>query len=314
MSREHAFLQAEISELDAMLESLPAEQVIDRISLEARLESAKARLASLGAPEIVETLLLTFRGRPVSGTRGMAADFGGKAVETFTSAVSTVLASINGDIGERGPVSKKDFGQLMITGTAVGSFGFEIEVSEQPPALFDEDDVGVGDVVETIQALFETAARGSDDELTEVVDVIHPRAVKKVSEFLGHLESNGASCGMQFKGKAFRFSSSTELSSACAKLKEQNVHEQDITFDGRFLGILPHSKMFEFLEKDSGEIIKGKIGSKQIDTNLLSEKYLKVPVSATFRSVRVGEGKAKYTLMSMDDISPIESTDSGESE
>nr|WP_299379753.1 hypothetical protein [uncultured Halomonas sp.] len=310
MSKEHAFLQAEISELKSMLETIPPEQVIDRISLEARLESAESQLTSLGAAGIVDKLLLTFRGRPVNSTRGMAADFGGKAVETFTSAVSTVLASINGDIGERGPVSKKDFGQLMITGTAVGSFGFELEVPSQPPTLFEDDDVGVGDVVETIRDLFKTAARGSDDELTELVDVIHPRAVKKVSEFLGHLESNGAFCGIQFKGKSFRFTNSTELSSAVSKLKEQNMHEGPAILHGCFLGILPHSRMFEFSDKESGKIIKGKIGSKQIDPDHLSERYLRVPVKATFRSVRVGEGKPKYTLMKLEDIALLEKDDS----
>lgn len=310
MSKEHYALQAEISELKEMLADLPSEEVITKMGLEARLESATANLNSLGdAPAADEKLLLTFRGQPVNGAKGIVADFGGKALDAFTSAVSTVLASINGDIGERGPVPKKDFEQLMITGTATGSFGFELEVPSKSMTLLENEEAGVGDVVEAIQNLFETATKGTDDDLTEAVDVIHPRAVKKVYDFLGYLENNGASCGLEFKGKSFKFSSTAELSGAALKLKDQNMHEAPVEFKGKFLGILPHSKMFEFLDQESGEIVKGKIGSKQIDPNTLSEEYLRIPVKATFRSVRVGEGKPKYTLTRLEDIVPLENND-----
>ncbi len=237
----------------------------------------------------------------------MLADFGGKAVEAFSSAVSTVLASINGDIGERGPVAKKDAGQLMITGTAVGSFGFELEVSETANPLFEEEEASTGDVVVIIQNLLETAATGSDDEITEVVDVIHPRALKKVSEFLSYLETQKASCGLDFKGRSFKFSDFSQLSTASLKLKDQNVNELPKEFEGRFVGFLPHSRMFEFSIKETNEVIKGKIGSKQIDVNYLSDNFLRVPVSAKFNSVSVGEGKPKYTLMAADDIRVLES-------
>ncbi|SDF69987.1 hypothetical protein SAMN05216571_101271 [Onishia taeanensis] len=302
MSNEHFSLQAEIAELENILRTIPEEKAISRLSFESRLEEARSRLAELGEPVVKEKLQLTFRGQPVDGTSGILADFGGKAVEVFSSAVSTVMASINGDIGERGPVAKKDADKLMITGTAVGSFGFELEVAGNSNPLFEEDDVTAGGVVEIIQDLLETAATGTDDEITEVVDVIHPRALKKVSEFLGFLESQKASCGISFKGKSFKFSNNSQLSNAALKLKDQNVKERPVEFEGKFVGFLPHSRMFEFSIRETGEIIKGKIGSKKIDIEQLSDNFLKAPVGVTLNSVSVGEGKPKYTLTSASDI------------
>lgn len=305
MSNEHYALEAEVSELQGMLATLPPDEVITKMGLEARLESAIANLKALGtAPSPNEKLLLTFRGQPVDGTRGIVADFGGKALDAFSSAVGTILASINGELAERGPVPKRNDNQLMITGTATGSFGFELEVPGKSIVLFD-DEVGVGDVVQAIQNLLETTVTGTDDDLTEVVDMIHPRAVKKVSEFLGYLESNQASFGLSFKGRSFKFQNTAQLSSSALKLKDQNLHEDFPSFEGYFVGILPHSRMFEFKIKESEEIIKGKIGSKQIDPNTLSEDFLKVPVSAEFRAVRVGDGKPKYSLMKIEDVSRL---------
>lgn len=308
MSNEHYALEAEISELEDMLSTLPPEQIISRLGLEARLESVKVSLKELGAPlPPKEKLLLTFRGRPVDGSKGIVAEFGGKAIEAFSSAIGTVMASINGDLADRGPLPKRDEEQLMITGTATGSFGFEIEVPSKNSSLFEDEDemVGVTDVVEVIQDLFEIAAQGTDDELTEVVDVIHPRAVKKVYEFLSYLEGSGAYCGLNFKGKSFKFASTSQLSNAILKLKEQNVHEDKCDFEGRIIGILPHSKMFEFYDNVSNLVIKGKIDSKKIETEELSRKFLNIPVKVFFRVVRVGEGKPKYTLMEMSDITEM---------
>jgi len=305
MSNEHYALEAEINEIEEMLSALSSEQVISRMGLEARLESAKESLELLGDPLAArEKLLLTFRGRPVDGSKGIIAEFGGKALEAFSSAVGTVMASMNGGLADRGPLPKRDDEQLMITGTATGSFGFEIEVPGKPNGLF-EDEVGVTDVVEVIQDLFEIAAQGTDDDLTEVVDVIHPRAVKKVYEFLSYLESNGAYCGISFKGKSFKFASDSQLSSALFKLKDQNVHEDNIVFNGKFIGILPHSKMFEFIGNAAEEVIKGKIEPKKIETDELSSKFLNTPVRVKFRVVSVGEGKPKYTLMSLNDITDL---------
>lgn len=310
MSNEYYALQAEVSELQEMLATVPDDEVITRMGFEARLKAAISHLEALGeAPEPNEKLLLTFRGQPVDGTRGIIADFGGKAVEAFSSAVSTIMASINSELADRGPVPKRNDSQLMITGTATGSFGFELEVPAKSTDLFD-DEVGVEDVVQAIQDLLETTVTGSDDDLTEVVDMIHPRAVKKFSEFLGYLESNQATFGLSFKERSFKFQNAAQLSSAALKLKDQNLHEDFPVFEGFFVGILPNSRMFEFKIKESGEIIKGKIGSKKVDPVELSENYHKALVSAQFRVVRVGVGKPKYNLMQVDDAARLESNES----
>ena len=46
-----------------------------------------------------------------------------------------------------------------------------------------------------VQELFKCAAKGSDDDLAELIDEIHPnRAVKKTSEFLNFVAQHEAWC------------------------------------------------------------------------------------------------------------------------
>ena len=71
-------LLSEIHELQQMLKGLPAEAVIQRISFENRLKGARKALEQESLNPTPSRVMLTFRGRPVDGSRGVAADFGGK--------------------------------------------------------------------------------------------------------------------------------------------------------------------------------------------------------------------------------------------
>ncbi|MEB0233391.1 hypothetical protein QN353_21460, partial [Undibacterium sp. 10I3] len=63
-------MSSEIETLQELLDEIPAEDVIDRRSILARLEQAKARLPTLPEVESRERAkaILSFRGRPVVGT------------------------------------------------------------------------------------------------------------------------------------------------------------------------------------------------------------------------------------------------------
>lgn len=55
MSNEELFIASEINELEALLAGIPPEGVIERVSLEARLECAREALRRLGADDTGET-------------------------------------------------------------------------------------------------------------------------------------------------------------------------------------------------------------------------------------------------------------------
>ena len=134
MNSEHLSIASEIKELGALLAAIPEEDVIDRMSLESRLVSAKEALESLPQQSPAKARL-TFRGKPVFSSHGISADFGAKAAGAFADAFSAVFAGLTNGLRYMGPIPNKDRNQLLITGTAIGSFGFEFELPTSEPSL-----------------------------------------------------------------------------------------------------------------------------------------------------------------------------------
>lgn len=295
MSHEYLALNSEINELESILAEIPSDDVIERKSFESRLNAAKIALSNLASFPSPKRARLTFRGRPVFGSHGIAADFGSKAANAFADAFATVVASLNESLNYMGPIPDKEKNQLLITGTAMGSFGFELELPNQQVGLFSESDKAE-EALEKLQALLQVSAQGSDDEVAELVEEIHPRAVKKVADFLGYLVQQNAWCGLEFKEKFFRFSSLDQLMISAERLQEENIHESDEEYIGEFIGVLPHSRTFEFKLSDQSGVIKGKIGLAIEDPYLINREWLKKAVRLKLRVIQVGQGRPRFTL------------------
>ena len=81
---EYLHLLAEKTALEQMIAETPKEEVIDRASLTARLESVERMLADAARDEREPARVrLTFKGRPVVASHGVFAEFGMKAVNGF---------------------------------------------------------------------------------------------------------------------------------------------------------------------------------------------------------------------------------------
>ena len=93
MTDDYLTIASEIRELENLLAAIPEGNVIERMSLESRLESAKAALTGL-PQQVAPKARLTFRAKPVFGSHGIAADFGGKAAGAFSDAFAAVAAAI----------------------------------------------------------------------------------------------------------------------------------------------------------------------------------------------------------------------------
>lgn len=283
---------SEINEIQKILKDLPATHVIERLSFESRLKSARLGLEQeLANPQPLYATLI-FRGKPVADSRGIAADFGGKAASAFTDAFAAVAAGLNESLHSMGPIPDRAKNQLLITGTAMGSFGFEFEL---PASGLPSEQKRAEDAFEMIQAVFEASATGSDDDLGELVDTIHPRAVKKISEFLGLLSQHQAWCGVEFKNKIFRFQGLDQLTQSATRLGDENIKESSQVFRGQFVGVLPHSRTFEFQTLDK-EVIKGKIGGAIEDPGVMNADWLGRDVTITLDVIQVGQGRERFTL------------------
>ncbi len=303
MSNERLFLASEITQLENMLANLPSESLIERMSLEARLVSAQQQLAALPEQDI-EKVQLTFRGKPVRGSYGIAADFAAKAAGAFSSSFSSILAALNENLSNMGPLPKQEQNQLLITGTAIGSFGFEFELPQPAPSLL-PDTATPKQAVEKLELLMRLSAEGSDDEVAEVIEEIHPRAVNKLHEFMDYLAQQQAWCTLRTKERYFAFTNSEQLKKSSDRLKSENIIEKEQFFEGVFKGVLPDSRLFEFEPSDGSGSIKGKIDRQVSSLEELGRQWLFKSVKVQFSVIQVGQAKPRYVLTRLDNLETL---------
>jgi hypothetical protein len=294
---ERAGLLSQRGMVERMLAATPESDVLDRASLEARLRSIDAELAASPAdgrePARVK---LTFRGRPVVGSRGVVAEFGTKATQAFADLVAKVAASLSGPLAGMGPVPNRNQYQLLITGTALGSFGFELEEHRELPLLIEES--GIAEAIKQTQQLLE-GSKADDDALADAVAGLDRRAVQATRTFLGTLMASEAMCTIEANGRTTAFLSLEEVRRGQTRLAEANIHEEEEVVDGELLGVLPKSRTFEFRRSSDGEVIRGKVESSMSDPGSLNER-LKRSVRATLLMTRVGHGRPRYLLRSVE--------------
>lgn len=286
MIQEYRQIQSEIATLEKMLARLPESSVIERMSLEARKKVLEEALTSqeAGAHEPFR-FNLTFRGKPIVGSHGVFADFGGTAVREFADAVAAIGASQSEPLGSRGVIPKREEYQMLITGTAKGSFGFILEETSRccTPT---QDKSPLELAVDKTMAILK-ASVGTDDELSEAVSEADPRALKALRDFLNTLSNQEAVCALESRGETFRFSDEGQIAQSASRLSEDNIREEDRELRGRFLGVLPNRRTFEFQAGDLDEIITGKVGAAIEDAGSIND-HLNQPVTIKVHTKRVG--------------------------
>ena len=293
-------LTSEISTLENLLKEIPEDNIFDRISLQKRLKKAKKNVENINPYHLSKKAKLTFRGPHVVRSEAISAAFATQATMFFSDAIAAISAAMTGDLKYKGKIPKKSVNQLMITGMATGSFGFEFDLPKP-----DENDLCpnapiVENALNEIQKLFKATSLGSDEELVDVVEEIHPRAVKKVYDFLSFLQDQHSLCGFEFNGDFFRFSNQEQLERAVSRLADSNIRESEQLFRGEFEGVLPNNRTFEFKTLDDKSVIKGKIGAEIDNPDLINREWLHKLVNVKIMVTQVGDSQPRYTLMSLD--------------
>lgn len=130
--RQH--LLAERSFLLRIVAKTPEKAALTRMSDQARLRKIEARLAEPPAQHKASARArITFDGAPVVASHGIFVEFGMKAMNSFAEAVASTAASLSAPLAAVGPIPNRDQNQLLITNTAAGSFGFELEEHDSDP-------------------------------------------------------------------------------------------------------------------------------------------------------------------------------------
>lgn len=296
MSNSHYLqLAGERQTLQRMLDNTPTEDVLDRGSLLARLEEVEFELAQVHAPEKEPVRArLTFNGRPVLGSHGVFADFAAKAVGGFSEAVAAIAASFSAPLASRGPIPNRGSNQLVITGTALGSFGFMLEEYPGHSIGANDDPSDLELAIDYTQRLFYGVVSGDNELLADAVAEIDPRALDKVRSFMDVLAENSAVCSLVVRDSEVRFSDVEQVQHGLKLIAVDNIREEKLVVGGVFQGVLPAKRNFEFKPSD-GDVIFGKIGASVFYPEIINE-HLQELVTCSFEVTRIGEGKPRYLL------------------
>ena len=292
---EYLHLLGEKKALKRMIAETPEEDVIDRASLYARLENIENAIAQAKPDEREPARVrLTFKGRPVIGGHGIFAEFGMNAVNSFAESVAAMAASLSAPLAAMGPIPNRDQHQLLITSTALGSFGFELEEYRIGQFTLDESSA-VAQAIDRMQSLLR-GTLGTDDELADSVAEADRRALEKVRAFLKTLADNEAVCTVQFGDSVVSFGDVGQVRTSIERLSQENLREEYQELHGELQGVLPSARAFEFKLADSSQVIRGRIAPTIVDPDALNRELHK-PITIKVMVTRVGNGPPRYLIV-----------------
>jgi len=286
-------LQAELATVRRMHAATPVEDAIDRGSLNARLEELEHMIANAGAQgRAPARVRLTFRGKPVVGSHGIFVGFGQDAVKRYSEAVAMIASSEEEALKAAGRIPNKR--ELLITSTAIGSFGFELEEHVEDELPMDESSPTARAMDQLADVLLATQ-EGTDDDLADSLLDTDPRAVEKIRSFLDLLVSKEAVVNLIQDNRTVRFTQVAKVAEAKERLGEKNIHEDTQEFTGQVSGLILSKRWFEFKTDGSEETIVGKIAkdlkdASHIDSNLHRSARVRLRVT------RAGQGRPKYLM------------------
>ena len=299
---EYRFLLSEQAVLRDMIAQAPADSIITTMSLRYRLQQVERELEEYpdNASTRVVNARLTFSGKPVVGSRGIRADFGSGAVKAFADAVTRVGASQHAALAPRGPVPGGADYELLITGVAPGSFGFQVEAASGQLALAGEP-TPVELAIERVKGILE-ASMGTDEDLGDAIGETDDRALGSVRAFLKTLVDDEAVCDLEFGGDVFSFRDADQVRRSERRLSRDNIRERTVTLQGRFQGYLPNSRRAEFLvseadvdflEESTGTVINVHV-DPCVEEDVRINEILEQEVSVESRTRRVGSGQPRH--------------------
>lgn len=303
---EQESLQADIASIDRLLSSrTEAEDPIGFFQLSNRLAELKTQLEAVQAQtDKLASVALFFGGAPVFGSKGISAEFAGRAIDAFQDLVSKSFAATEtGTLGERGPIPLRGNAQLMLTDIARGSFGLVLEETDANESLAETALHGIVD--EVTQAILDFSA--PDDNIFEAaLAKVDSRSLISFRDFFKLLDEQSATVRLVEGDK------DSELDSTAvhrARLRTDFTAVEDKVSDtivGR-LTFLPMHRRFELKVAGNEEPLYGTISPEfsrdkleelEKSPNVLGKVWrTKVRIRETHRPNQ--PPKLTYTLMGL---------------
>ncbi|RDB35041.1 MAG: hypothetical protein DCC88_12225 [Spirobacillus cienkowskii] len=288
MDKYYQSLIAEKNTLEKLIADTAEDEVIDLMSLQARLANINQKLKEMPEkfPEPAR-IKLTFRGKPVIKSHGIFAEFGTDIIAKFIDVITKLMPEKSSD-------------KMLITSTAQGSFGFILE-EYLSPENSNKSSQALAHAINQSQLVFEALLK-SDDELADITEGMDKKTISAVKSFLDKLANEEAVCTFNFKEKVFKFDHIAQVKSCSERLSITNIKEdENISIFGEFLGLLPNKRTFEFKIKGSNELITGKISPSILNPekiNSIINHEIEIKVTKT----TVGRGKPRYLIIEIPSI------------
>lgn len=298
-------LLAEKNTLEAMIANAKNPKSMSVLSLKSRLGQILAELDGIRPTQLIKKAVITFRGLPVNGSQSIDAEFSAKVLDGLNDVIASISASNIGLLGYHGIIPNKSAHALQITGMAVGSFGFELALPLSQDDLIDGQVNDTGQTIKQLQSLIRLGIDGGDEEIGDMLEQIHPRAIVKINDFLQIISRHGALFALQFENNTIRLNSDEQLYHIIKRLSSDNIKESEGVYQGKFKGLLPNSRSFEF-ESVSGELVKGKIDQAVKNPDIINQEYLNIPISVKLHTTQFGNSKPKYRLLDINSIQSLE--------
>ena len=250
-------LQADLGSVRLLLDEVrDVHDYIGEVQLAAREAALRSELENVQRmPSHKAAVGLFFAGGPVVGSRGIDADFAGKAVSLFQDLVAKQLASEEaGELGRRGPVPLRSAADLLITNVVRGSVGIVLEEADMTDTFVDTELKTVVDhVLDTISA----AAAPAQEDFEALLESMDPRFLRSLSELFGQMEDRQAVVRFVEDERELDLDRAAILR-ARERASAAQIDDDDIQMSGR-LFLLPTARRFELNRGDGDAPIVGAI-------------------------------------------------------
>jgi hypothetical protein len=242
MSRGRTRLSSEMHHLKAIHDEMPESEWLGRLAITSRITALQHELAS--APEQDdEHVALTFRGTPVHGSESIRASFASGALKRFQSVFGAIAKQARSALVN---ASEAPIPELLLVGTARGSFGFEFQES------FTSE---TGSVLREASRLMDAAK--DDDLFASALQDSNPDVIKTFASFMRAMKAGGA--GFRITGHGWGSGIDQEaMDDALRRVGTAEDHETS-TFEGMLTGLLPDDRKFELTLAGGRGILKGTI-------------------------------------------------------
>lgn len=291
-----AALESELTALEALIEESEGNDPLGVLSLTGRANEIREQLASLGEEKHHADVTLLFYGKPVDGSKGIDAEFAGKALQSYQLALSKHMNSLTGRaLGRRGPVPERNLTRMNIVDVVHGSFGFRLEEDNDELQLFD---TSLRDAVHAISKILGDIASPSEAAFENAIENIDSRTFISVKGLIELLRNEEAKFKI-IEDESEQEFDEVKIERAYQRVERTEVTEDDDQISGTLVGILPVARRFEFHLQGTKEIISGPVDAS-LSTDFLEriendEQFIGRPwrASVRIRNVRRPDGREK---------------------